>query len=67
MSNLPIDPSTESRSYVFRGDRVQLRLVRLDALTADPADAANGDIWYRDDLKKYRVRENGVNLTVTAA
>ena len=41
--------------------------MRLQPLAADPADAANGDMWYRDDLKKYRVREDGVNKTITAA
>jgi len=72
LTNLPVEPKTEKRSGDFRGNTVTVATanagrLRLDPLTADPADAANGDIWYRDDLKKYRVRENGVNLTITAA
>jgi len=58
----PVEKGVERTADIHLG-----RLVRLQPLSADPADAANGDIWYRDDLKKYRVRENGVNLTITAA
>ena len=66
ITKLPIEKGVERRADEFRGDKADLRLVRLQPLTADPADAADGDIWYRDDLKKYRVRESGVNKTITA-
>ncbi len=59
--SLPVEKGVERRA-----DINVTRLVRLQPLSADPDDAANGDIWYRDDIKKYRVREDGVNKTVTA-
>ena len=57
----PVEKGVESTA-----DLQLARIIRLQPLSADPTDAANGDIWYRDDLKKYRIRENGVNKTVTA-
>ena len=44
---LPVEKGVERRA-----DINVTRLARLQPLTADPADAANGDILYRYDLNK---------------
>lgn len=63
-TNLPIESGTEQRSDLFRGDKVNVRIVRLDGLTEDPTDAGNGDIWYRSDNNTIKVRLNGSNVTI---
>ena len=50
-------------------DIAKARLVKLAPLTADPADAENGDMWYRSDTDQIRAKLNDlvVILDVTPA
>jgi hypothetical protein len=41
--------------------------IQLGNLTADPSSPANGSIWYRTDLGKFRGRENGVSKDLISA
>jgi len=46
-------------------NRINLNVVNLEPLTADPTDLRNGDVWYRSDLGQFRVRHADTNYAIT--
>ena len=45
-------------------NRINLNVVNLEGLTADPIDVQEGDIWLRSDVHSLRVRSNGATYKI---
>jgi len=39
--------------------------ILFDSRTSDPSVLVDGMIWYRSDLKQYRLRKNGITVSLT--
>jgi len=62
-----LNQSGASKHDQMMTTKTRLGHVHLAGLTADPADAETGDIWYRSDTNAYRVKTGAGVKTVTVA